>query len=283
MPPQMMPLDEDEESSPVDHEPYRDSPDGPSSAAVNAASSEDDGNAAREGVLEVTGEPGPLITDDGESYQSSHDDPFEHRMNRISDIPPMLGPIDTLSGIELPSRIGSRASSKSSRAGAANRAPTIPRRSSRRTNSRDGSAVVDVTRLSTVAGSPPDTPGKMSIISPMPVGQHLRPDNLPVRLPFGSSELTPSPERTPGHSAASSIYPMGEAATGPGHRRGSLVPPQSMNQPDRPLSTGYVHHRLASDSIQANAYDMSSHLESAAELVDARRRSMSTNRSNGTY
>lgn len=282
MPPQMMPLDEDEESPPVHHEPYHDSPDGPSSAAVNAAPSEDGGNAAR-GVSEVTGEPGPLIMDDMESYRSSHDDPFEHRMNRISDIPPMLGPIDTLGGIELPSRIGSRASSKPSRAGTVNRAPTIPRKSSRRTNSRDELPMVDVTHLSTVAGFPPDTPGKMSTIPPMPVAQHLRPDNLPVRLPFGSSELSPSPERTPGHSAASSIYPMGEAAMDPGHRRGSLVPPQSMNQPDRPLSTGYVHHRLASDSIQANAYDMSSHLERAAELVDARRKSISTNRSDVTH
>jgi len=90
--------------------------------------------------------------DDGESYQSSHDEPirtsyeknFGHSSNVRAD--------DTLSGIELPSRIGSRASSKPSRAGTVNRAPTIPRKSSRRTNSRDGSPMVDVTHLSTVAG-----------------------------------------------------------------------------------------------------------------------------------
>lgn len=282
MPPRMMPLDEDIESPPVHHEPYQDSPDGQSSAAGNVAASEDGRSIAREGGLDVSGEPGPLITDDEESYRSSHEDPFDHRVNRISDIPPTLGPIDTVGGIELPSRIGSRASSKPSRAGTVNRVPTIPRKSSRRANSKEALSF-DVARLSTVAGSPPDTPGRMSMIMPMPGDQHLRPDNLPVRLPFGSSEPSPSPERTPGHSATSSIYPMGEAAMDPGYRRGSLSTAQSLDHhPDRPLSTGYVHHHLASDSIHANAYDLSSHLESTAELVDDGRRSRSTNRSGGT-
>ncbi|OCK83382.1 hypothetical protein K432DRAFT_255789, partial [Lepidopterella palustris CBS 459.81] len=273
MPP-LMAVGEDDESPQVHHEPYRDNPD--------AQSAPEGGILAREGSL-AAGEPGPLITDDDEDYNSSNDDPFDHRMHRISDLPPTLGPIETGGGIELPSRIGSRASSKPSRAGTAHRAPTIPRKSSRRTASTDRAILEHTPRLSTVAASPPDTPGRMSTMSAhMADGQYLQPQPMPVRLPFGSSD--PSPERTPGHtpghSPGSSIYHTGEAVAD----YGPLAPPPNVNpRSGRPLSTGYVHQHLASDSIQPGVYDANSHLESAAELVDDRARSTSTNRSGRSH
>ncbi|KAF2488287.1 hypothetical protein BU16DRAFT_474205 [Lophium mytilinum] len=269
MPPQMVPLGEDEETSPV---PYQDSPDVEAGAAASISLHEERGRD-----LGSADHHEPSIMDNASGYSMvSDDDPFDHQTNRVSDIPPMLLPIETGGGIELPSRIGSRAS-KASRATTTHRAPTIPRKSSRRTASTDRAILEQSQRLSTVVASPPGTPGMPSMSMQVPADQHLQPNILTPRLPFGSSD--PSPERTPGHSAASSLYPRSEG-TDPGQTPNTLLPPAAANtQGDRPVSTGYVHQRIASDSIQQGDYSIGSHLESAAELVDARSRSISTNRS----
>jgi hypothetical protein len=255
MPPQMMAVEEDAESPEVAQEPYRDSPESPArnKTALGVASA---------GVL--AGER----RRSSDSYSDASEVEFEH-VNRVSALAPTLGPIETGGGIELPSRIGSRASRVTQGRGPPSRVPTIPRKNSRRTRSTE--AAIHPDRLSTVMdASAPATP----MFPAAHQNQHLQPTpgGLPIRLPFGSTEPSPSPERTPGHSAASSIYPND------GVSDFHAPPPVIGTQGDRPLSTGYVQHHMTKDSLQSDGYDAGSHLEASAEFVD-RSRSMSTQRS----
>ncbi|KAH7406435.1 hypothetical protein DE146DRAFT_607972 [Phaeosphaeria sp. MPI-PUGE-AT-0046c] len=255
MPPQMMAVEEDNESPEALQEPYRDSPESPprNKAALGVASA---------GVL--AGER----RRSSDSYSSASDVEFE-RVHRISALAPSLGPIETGGGIELPSRIGSRASRATHGREAPSRAPSIPRKNSRRTRSTDAARLPD--RLPTVMDtSTPPTSGYPAVQS----NQHLQPtaSGLPIRLPFGSTEPSPSPERSPGHSAASSLYPND------GISDFAAPPPTIGAQGDRPLSTGYVQHHMTKDSLQSDVHDAGSHLEASAEFVD-RSRSMSTQRS----
>jgi hypothetical protein len=266
VPPQMMPLDEEDGESPsMPLEPYRDSPGTPPTKKPSLHGSPSDAGA---GVRKST---------DTDSTKSS-DDPFDHHMRRVADNAPTLGPIESFGGIELPSRIGSRASRTT---GGPSRAPTLPRKSSRRTHSTDAAILDSSNRLSTVMASPPGTPGRLSTHIPSEQHLHPNPTALSIRLPFGSTEPSPSPERTPGHSAASSLYRQDGASDlnqlGP---REELVPPQMIQAgTERPLSTGYVHQHVARDSIQND--EARTHLEASAEFVD-RSRSVSTQRSGAT-
>ena len=263
IPPQMMPVDEDIESSPGPQEPYRDSPDTPPGARQSPRQGS---QAAGVGAGVVR----PGTSQSSESDKSS-DYEYDHG-HRVPDMAPSLGPIETGGGIELPSRIGSRAS-KASHSYGSGRVPSLPRRSSRRTKSTEKAVLDSSSRLSTVLGSPPSTPGQMAGQIPANARQHLHPNpsGMPIRLPFGSSHSSqpspsPSPEHTPGHSAASSIY----------HGTGDLAPPPTIQgDNERPLSTGYVHQHYAGDSIHTDIYDAGSHLEASAEFVD-RSRSIST-------
>lgn len=271
MPPQMMIAEEDEESPPMPHEPYRDSPGTPSGAK----------KSPQEGSPGVgMGAVARGRSSDSESDKSS-DDPFDHHMRRVPDTAPTLGPIDAGGGIELPSRIGSRTSNVS-RGQPPSRAPTIPRKSSRRTHSTDQAILESSSRLSTVMASPPGTPGRLSAHIPAGRGQHLHPTQggVPIRLPFGSTDPSPSPERSPGHSVASSLY-RNDASSDFNALDVSneLAPPPSIQGGERPLSTGYVHQHVARDSIQ-NDRDAGSHLEASAEFID-RSRSISTQGSLG--
>ncbi|KAF2274388.1 uncharacterized protein EI97DRAFT_381575 [Westerdykella ornata] len=237
MPPQMMmPLDEEEdEAHAMPQEPYRDHPGSPQQ------------RGDREGVL-----AGRRMSDD--SHPIGEESPG-HRNNRISDVAPSLGPIDTGRGIELPSRIGSRASR--SHAPVPERAPTLPRKSSRRTRSTEAAVLERSSRLSAVV----DTSGPDQLL-------HPNQGAMPLRLPFGSTEPSPSPERTPG----SSLYHDGRISPGD-----DLEPPPGVpGSGERPLSTGYVQQHVASDSIQND--QARTHLETSAEFVD-RSRSISTHRS----
>jgi hypothetical protein len=254
MPPQMMAVEETGESPEVPQEPYRDSPESPPRMATGLG-------VASAGVL--AGD----TRRSSDSYSDASDVEFE-RVNRVSALAPTLGPIETGGGIELPSRIGSRASRVTQGRGPLSRAPTIPRKNSRRTRSTEAAMLPD--RLSTVMdASAPPTP----IFPTRHQNQHLQPTpgGLPIRLPFGSTEPSPSPERSPGHSAASSIFPNDGISD-------FNVPPPPIGAQDRPLSTGYVQHHMTKDSLQSDGYDAGSHLEASAEFVD-RSRSMSTQRS----
>jgi hypothetical protein len=266
MPPQMMAVDEDGESPDVQQEPYRDSPESPPRDAPLMSSS-----PRRQNSLGVAS-AGVLAGDrrrSSDSYSDASGVEFEP-VNRISAIAPTLGPIETGGGIELPSRIGSRASRVTQgRSGPPSRVPTIPRKNSRRTRSTEAAMLPD--RLSTVMDtSIPPTP----VFPTMQQNQHLHPTpgGLPIRLPFGSTEPSPSPERSPNRSAASSIFPNDGISD-------FNVPPPPIGAPgDRPLSTGYVQHHMTKDSLQSDGYDAGSHLEASAEFVD-RSRSGSTQRS----
>jgi hypothetical protein len=254
MPPQMMAAEESGESPDVPQEPYRDSPESPPRMTTGLG-------VASAGVL--AGE----ARRSSDSYSDASDVEFE-RVNRVSALAPSLGPIETGGGIELPSRIGSRASRITQGRAPPNRAPTIPRKNSRRTRSTE--AAILPNRLSTVMdASAPPTP----MFPTRTENQHLQPTpgGLPIRLPFGSTEPSPSPERSPGHSAASSIFPNDGISD-------FNVPPPPIGAQDRPLSTGYVQHHMTKDSLQSDGYDAGSHLEASAEFVD-RSRSMSTQRS----
>ena len=249
MPPQMMAVEEQEEheqSARPGQEPYRDHPDSPESKKSQRG-------------LPRTVAPAGVVADESRRSQSSDsesdlsdEDAFAYEStNRVSEIPPMLEPIETGGGIELPSRVGSRVSRRSTRGQTGGRVPTIPRRSSRRTASTEAAILEDEARLSRGMDSPP-----------MPRNsQHLQPagGTLPIRLPFGSTE--PSPERSPGHSAASSAY------------RQALGPPPVMGGSGM-VSTGYVQGHRTQDSFHSDGYD-GADVEARAEIVE-RSRSGST-------
>jgi hypothetical protein len=265
MPPQMMPLDEEEGESPqMPHEPYQDSPGTPPTRKSSKQTSPD----VVAGAAMAARRPS-----DSESDKSSLDEPFDSHVNRVSAMAPSLGPIETGGGIELPSRIGSRASKNT----VPSRTPTIPRKSSRRTKSTDSAVLDTSSRLSTIMASPPGTPGRLSAHMPSHSAQHLHPHNnaVPIRLPFGSADPSPSPERSPGHSAASSMYRQGGSSDITRLSTGDqLVPPQRIPGTDgRPVSTGFVDVHVARDSIQND--EARNHLEASAEFVD-RSRSVSS-------
>ncbi|KAF2469115.1 uncharacterized protein BDR25DRAFT_169815, partial [Lindgomyces ingoldianus] len=288
MPPQMMPLEEGDESPPIPHEPYRDNPGTPPDTKMSSEQPNPVGVFAVDGTRK---------SEETDSDHSSDSDPFDSRMNRVSSIAPTLGPIETGGGIELPSRIGSRAS-KISRSQAPSRAPTLPRKSSKRPKSTDRAVLESTSRLSTVVASPPGTPGRMSAHMGLDPRHHLQahpntdprqhlqphPNTLPLHLPFGSSEPSPSPERSAGNSAASSIYP--NDGNSDYHQLGNpddLVPPHIIQAGERPVSTGYVHQHMARDSIRNDGFDAGTHLEASAEFVDGRSRSISTQRSGASH
>ncbi|KAF2265517.1 hypothetical protein CC78DRAFT_559831 [Lojkania enalia] len=258
IPPQMMPLEEDDESPQMPQEPYRDSPGTPS----DAKKSPERGSPAVAAPVRRSS-----VSDSEESDEA---DPFDPRVHRVSNVAPTLGPIDAGGGIELPSRIGSRAS-RISQPQNPSRAPTIPRKSSRRTPSTD-KAILEST--------PSRGSAHFASVNP---NQHLQPNpgGLPARLPFGSTDPSPSPERSPGHSATSSIYPTdGASDYNQVEHANDLIPPHmARGGSERPLSTGYVPQHTAGDSIRNDGYD--THLEASAEFVDTSR-SLSTQHSGGS-
>ncbi|KAL0256527.1 hypothetical protein SLS55_008922 [Diplodia seriata] len=257
--PQLLALEEDEEHAHDNHhEPYSDNPDTQAGARRGSATTDSSG----EDGIELARRDSRESHDSEESSEDGHliDDrrSSDSERQRVSDVPPSLGPIETGAGIELPSRVGSKASSKVSKVGSLGRAPSIPRKSSKRNSSQDGSFIKEGSRLSTIEQ------GQAS-------GDYLRPttkDQVP-RLPFGSLEPSPSPER----SAASSIRGDGsQSAAGGG------VMARSVSDAERPLSTGYVHQHKTSEHIQPGLND-STHLGSAAEFVHTPLGSRSSRRS----
>lgn len=205
-----------------------------------------------------------------------------NRASQLSQFPPSLPTIETGGGIELPSRIASRASSKPTRDNTPNsrRPPTLPRKSSRR-HSPYGESDLEAIRLSTIAGSPPVTPQRSGrLYDPdTPSNQRLQPDSTLQRLPF-ESQLSPLAQdrlSTNAESATSSILTqpsdenMNQAARHGRHSSsvlGSLAPDL---RSDRPSSMGYVQQHRASDNIhRASPDDSPQFLGSSAELVDDR-------------
>ncbi|KAF1944971.1 integral membrane protein [Clathrospora elynae] len=263
MPPQMIAVEEDRESPDVPQEPYRDSPESPPrSRNVSGVASAD--------VLAG----GRRLSSDSDSDMSDRERDCDVA-NRVSARAPSLGPIEAFGGIELPSRIGSRASRVTQGKGTLSRTPTIPRKNSRRPLSTEAAVLPD-NRLSTVMDV--STPAIAMFPTPRQ-SHHLQPGGLPIRLPFGSTEPSPSPERSPGHSATSSIFPN----DGISDLNSPYMVPRTIGaSPERPLSTGYVQHHMTKDSLHSDGYEAGSHLEASAEFVD-RSRSGSTQRSGRSH
>ena len=243
----------------------------------------DQGDAIGAGTRHLPDEESPLSSEDegGDERSNSDEDWPNNRESQISAFPPSLPTIETPGGIELPSRIASKASSRPTRESTRRSAkPNIPRKSSRRDSSTDMEKFG--VKLSTVTPSPPVTPQR-------PPHQGLQP---PVenssRLPFYSHHATSHSQSTQlsvgGDSMNSSMFSPGQQEADEDgfaqHARhsssvlGSLGP--GFQQLDRPTSMGYVQQHRASDNIHTANSGGPSMLGSSAELVeDSGRRSVS--------
>ncbi|KAL8701964.1 MAG: hypothetical protein Q9201_004640 [Fulgogasparrea decipioides] len=249
----------------------------------------DDGDAIGGGTRHLPEEDVNLVSSDNDAEDRSPSDEEWDRTQRVSSVPefpPSLPSIETGGGIELPSRIGSKASSRPTRESTrrSDQPPPIRRKSSKR-DLLGGLAEFDfgdTPRLSTVMPSPPTTPQRPNRLYNPDVlpQQHLRPPENSNRLPF-EGQLSPTDSRfsTGGESGNSSVVPQvsDDSLRGTsGHARhsssvlGVLAP--DIRQ-DRPSSLGYVQQHRASDNIHTASPDDPPLLGSSAELVDDRRRS----------
>lgn len=235
----------------------------------------DQGDAIGAGTRHLPDEESPVSSEDeeGDERSMSDEDWRPNRESQISQFPPTLPTIETQGGIELPSRIASKASSKPTRDNTRRSTkPNVPRKSSRRDSSTDLEKFG--ARLSTVASSPSITPQKSSHPRLQPPEDHNK------RIPFYSHHATSASQGTHlsagGDSMNSSMFSPGIQETDENeyarHARhssgvlGSLAP--GFQQLDRPTSMGYVQQHRASDNIHTANSDGPSMLGSSAELVD---------------
>lgn len=227
-------------------EPYRDSP----TDLQHPDRRPIDHHTSERGGLGISGE---YI----EPYSDGASDEEQEVRQSMSPVPPSVPTVETGEDIELPSRVGSRAS-KVSRGvfKDAHGAPYVPRKSSKR-HSQQLVADFPVARLSTVAGSPPSSPPSSPRKARSPGHRHLT-SSISGRLPFGVGS---SPSKSSRHSAgaestASSIGVMADEETplpSFSHVRQSTSAlgshaPDTME--DRPSSMGYVPQHRASDNIR---------------------------------
>ncbi|KAL8768066.1 MAG: hypothetical protein Q9209_005609 [Squamulea sp. 1 TL-2023] len=251
----------------------------------------DDGDAIGGGTRHLAdSHASPVSSDDYVDDRSVSDEEWEqtHRVSSVSQFAPSLPSIEMGGGIELPSRIGSKASTRPARENTrrSDRPPPVRRKSSKRDLLGD---IADfdfgeTPRLSTVMPSPPATPQRPTrLYNPDSAPQHhLRPPENSKRLPF-ENKLSPTDSRfsTGGESANSTDGPQASDDNLQGrygHARhsssvlGVLAP--DIRQ-DRPSSLGYVQQHRASDNIHTASPDDPPLLGSSAELVDGSRRSTS--------
>lgn len=250
----------DDESSP---EPYKDDPNSPTKRGVSRLSESAD----------IAQQPRAIGGAFDESSSGENSDPEDRAKSRVSPIAPSLPVIDTVGDIEMPSRVGSKASKASRERSLRNAPPTVPRRSSKRQSligSGDfGSGGFPAARLSTVAGSPPPSPQTPRRLPNHQHGseRHLNP-TATGRLPFEPSKSAEA------ESATSSLTPVGDEENQPPesgrHARhsssalGSLAPDI---RSDRPSSVGYVAQHRAGENIHEASPDSPEFLGSSAEFI----------------
>ncbi|KAF2454564.1 hypothetical protein BDY21DRAFT_272586, partial [Lineolata rhizophorae] len=297
----------EEMQSPAHQEPYRDSPDLPPAMDGQRDLFEvPAGDIAAQGSDNSPVAGGVSYDDDDDDDTASSGDPFgglsrRSSRPRVSDMPPSLAPIEAGGAIEMPSRVGSKASSRAgapapvsaggpySMGMAGAPAPHIPRKSSRR-RSQHEAFLDDANRLSTIPASPGTSPRGSKSFSQAMAGaeeehqhqqrpqrpqQHLFPPpaagaaqaTTSARLPFGG-DPSPSPERpsAASTSAASSVY-QGSGASDDSRAAGmdAAAPPRA--SAERPLSTGVVHQHKAGESIRQGRYGDHANLGRSAEVV----------------
>jgi len=182
----------------------------------------------------------PLGSEDEDNDQ---DDDEDFEVARISDIPPSLPGIELGEGIELPSRLPSKASSKPARKAKLTDIPLVP--SVPRKSSRRQSQSVDFTPV---------------VIS----HQHSSQTSIDSsRLPF---------ERSNSNKRQSTISTKSSTATteDPSHTRNSSSALGNFSadvRGDRPTSVGYVHHH---NIRTINPLENPEYLGSSAEVVNER-------------
>ncbi|KAL9127537.1 MAG: hypothetical protein Q9217_003605 [Psora testacea] len=274
---------------PADKVPYSDSPgpEQPERSRDLALSDEGDAIGAGTRHLPEDEEDGPSLLNSADEHSeddsiSDEDWPMKPE-SQVSTFPPTLPNIETPGGIELPSRIGSKASSKPTgeTTPKSTRPPTVPRKSSKRDSSTDLSN--RGTKLSTVAQSPSATPQRTNRAHSEdgpPSGSLQAPKFTSKRLPFDSHKKSASQGThlsAGGSSADSSMYPsmtQDDETDCSGHaRHSSSVLGIHDFQLDRPTSMGYVQQHRASDHIHTGGTSL---LGSSAELVDDPARTSAT-------
>lgn len=241
----------------------------------------DDGDAIGGGTRHLPEEhtPGSLSSEDEYRERSipGQEDPSTNRTSQVSQFSPSLPTIETGNGIELPSRVGSKASSRPTRANtrANGNDPPLHRQRSRRDPQHENFGSGDGLQLSTVAPSPLSSSKRSDGLDNADhIHQvHLQPlENVAKRLPF-ESRVSSSQEThasTGLESGASSLFsPISNGVETAGHARhsssalGALAP--DLRQ-DRPSSIGYVHQHRASDNIHTALTDEPPLLGSSAEV-----------------
>ncbi|MCJ1411537.1 hypothetical protein MMC19_005627 [Ptychographa xylographoides] len=272
----------------TDQSPYRDEPDTPIDAErvvpTRGFELEDEADAVGAGTRHLPKEPAGGSSSDEEGdddYASDGDHRSAMRTSQISRFPPSLPDIEVGSGIGMPSRLHSKASSRASRSSEhqtkIDPAPFLPRKSSRRTSSYGKASDFDTkdkARLSVIPPSPPGTPQQQSKAQ-WPLKSS---GTISQRIPFGGdpspshSFTQPSPGETSvlsNQKSSDTIGPLG------GHDRHSssvLGAHGPVIRGDRPSSLGYVQQHRASDNIHIVNPAQQQVSGSAAELVEAPQR-----------
>ena len=242
--------------------PYTDSPEPgvPAERDKDLALS-DEGDAIGAGTRHLPDEDdvSPVSSDEEDAASNSEESPSRSGA-RASRFPPSLPTIDTGGGIELPSRIASKASSRPTRENTrrTEHTPGLPRKSSKRISQHVDSDIGQQ-RLSTV----PASPRTSRLYDPTQLAFHK-----PLQLSSHTSASTTARESNP---ATLISLDDGESTYAAGHARHSsslLGAPSDSLMDDRPHSVGYVQQHRASDNIHAATPYDSYARESTAERVD---------------
>ena len=242
--------------------PYTDNPEpGVPAERKRDLALSDDGDAIGAGTRHLPGDDNvsPLTSDNGGSLrQSFDDDDAPSRSSQLSQFPPSLPTIDTGGGIELPSRIASKASSRpprqNTRPGA--RTPSVPRKSSQRIPQHAG-ADIGQQRLSPVTASP-----RASRLYD-PDRQHIH-DALHDPS-YGAPSIA---QRQSNPATLISLDNEGHSDAAEHTRHSSSVLPAQVLGDNRPQSLGYVQQHRISDNYHAANPEGTIRHGSVAELVD---------------
>lgn len=213
--------------------------------------------------------------EEGDRSYSGDDLDHNHRGSEISQHPPSLPNIDIGDGIELPSRIVSKASSRSTRntTRKSKRPVEMARRSSQHGPLDEDFETEDRVKLHKIPSLPSSSPQQPSTRQNhawLPEGSLQPSATISNRLPFDSQTSSSRGDGplTSVNSTTSSILPNNHSENK--SALGSLAP--DLRQ-DRPTSLGYVQQHRASENIHTASPDKPSILGSTAEVVD-----ISTNR-----
>ena len=222
-------------------EPYRDDPQSPlSNRQVRERGLDRDGPSQRDSYYS-----------DDEAVDTDSEEEEVGPSSRVAAQAPSLPLIDSVGGIELPSRVGSEASKRYRKKQPVGGegvpdVPALPRKSSRRNSSRDIAEPPMIrAKLAPVPGSPNAQRGSTATVGS-------------GRLPFSSNQASPSkPNRySMGHESTTSEYmqagedenmPPGPSYTQ--HLRTSSSALGNHAAADRPSSVGFVPQHRASDNI----------------------------------